>query len=194
MIAAADTDRILARAVETGVAPGVVALAADDAGVCFAGAAGSRVIGGSVDMSLDTVVRLASMTKAVTSVGALHLVEQGRIGLDDPLGEILPELGAVQVLEGFAEDSVLRLRPPRRAVTLRHLLSHTAGYAYHVWNADILRFHEQEGVPTIKTARKACLGIPLICDPGEKWEYGYQHRLGRAGGGARQWPTSRRLS
>ena len=163
---------MLAGAIATGVAPGVVALAADDGGVVYAGAFGVREIDQDRLMSLDTVVKIASMTKAVTSVAAMQLVEQGRIGLDEPLGSHVPELATVQVLEGFDEAGAPRLRPPRRPITLRHLLTHTAGFAYHFWNADMLRYHDCTGVPTIADLKRACLEVPLVCDPGECWEYG----------------------
>ncbi len=172
MVVARDVDQILMRAVDAGVAPGIVALAADDGGVVYAGAFGARQIDHDRAMSLDAVMRIASMTKVVTSVAAMQLVEQGRIGLDEPLGTHVPELAAAQVLEGFDDAGTPRLRPPRRPITLRHLLTHTAGFAYHMWNADILRYHASAGVPTIDTLKKSCLGIPLVCDPGDRWEYG----------------------
>lgn len=171
MLPAVVIDRILTDAVGAGVAPGVVALAAGDEGPIYAGAFGERVIGGDA-MTVDTVIRIASMTKLITSVGAMQLVEQGRIGLDDPLGACLPELAAVQVLDGFDDDGAPRLRNPHRPVTLRHLLTHTSGFAYDIWNADILRYHEVTGAPTIDTLKRAALAVPLVCDPGERWEYG----------------------
>lgn len=170
MSATDDIDRVFTRAVDEGVVPGVVALAADETGPIYAGAFGTR--DGDTDMSLDTIFKLFSMTKPLTSVAAMQLVEQGRVGLDAPLRDYLPELGAAQVLDGFSSDGAPGLRPLRRPITLRHLLTHTAGFAYHIWNADILRYHDQTGVPTIASGKKACLGSPLVCDPGERWEYG----------------------
>ena len=123
-------------------------------------------------MTLDSVVALASMTKAVTSVAAMQLVEQGRIGLDEPLDGHLPELAVVQVLDGFDDAGVPRLRPPRRPITLRHLLTHTAGFAYHFSSADMLHYLEYTGIPTIAEGKKACLERPVVCDPGDRWEYG----------------------
>jgi methyl acetate hydrolase len=172
MVVTHDVDQVLIRAVDAGVTPGVVALAADEAGVIYAGAFGARAVGQDLAMGLDTVVVLASMTKVVTSVAALQLVEQGRVGLDEPLRRHLPDLAAVQVLAGFDAAGTPRLRSPHRPITLRHLLTHTAGFAYHIWNPDILRYHGYAGIPTIDEGKKACLTIPLACDPGERWEYG----------------------
>jgi CubicO group peptidase (beta-lactamase class C family) len=130
MAVASQVDRVLASAAERGTVAGVVALAADARAVRYEGAFGKRALGGDAPMTLDTVFGIASMTKPVTSVAALQLVEQGRVSLDEPLGARLPELGAVQVLDGFGPDGQPRLRPPRRPVTLRHLLTHTGGFAY----------------------------------------------------------------
>src|SRR5579859_241566 len=147
MVVASGVDQVLERAVEAGEVPGVVALAADDGGVVYQGAFGKRVSGQDQDMSLDTLVWIASMTKAVTSVAAMQLVEQGRLSLDEPLSERVPELGAVQVLEGFDAANAPLLRAPRRPITLRHLLTHTAGFVYDIWNADMLRYQENAGIP-----------------------------------------------
>lgn len=172
MVVASAVDRVLVRAIDAGVVPGVVALAADDEGARYAGAFGTREIGTAANMSLDTLMWVASMTKPVTSVAAMQLVEQGRIGLDEPMGSHLPELAAVQVLEGFDDAGAPRLRPPRRPVTLRHLLTHTAGFAYHFSHAGMLRYLERTGTPTIDEGKKAALMVPLVGDPGERWEYG----------------------
>lgn len=172
MVVTRDVDQVLMRAVDACVAPGAVALAADDEGVVYAGAFGAREVSQDRWMTLDTVVRIASMTKPVTSVAAMQLVEQGCIELDEPVGAYLPELAAVQVLEGFDDAGMPRLRPPRRPVTLRHLLTHTAGFAYDVWNANMFHYLEFAGTPTIAEGKKACLQRPLVCDPGDRWEYG----------------------
>lgn len=170
MTVAREIDQVLHDVVEKGIVPGVVALAADETGPIYAGAVGIR--DGDTIMDLDTAFTLFSMTKPLTSVAAMQLVEQGRIGLDDPLRDELPELGEAQVLDGFAEDGTPRLRPPRCPITLRHLLTHTSGFAYHIWNEDIVRYHDHTGLPTITSGSKACLRSPLVCDPGERWEYG----------------------
>ena len=131
-------------ATERGDVPGVVAAAADPGVAVYEGASGRRAWKGA-PMTLDTVFWIASMTKAVTSVAAMQLVEQGRLTLDAPIGELLPELAAPQVLEGFDADGAPRLRPARRPITLRHLLTHTAGFGYDIWNADIGRYMRAAG-------------------------------------------------
>jgi CubicO group peptidase (beta-lactamase class C family) len=165
-------DQVLERAVDAGVAPGVVALAANDNEVIYEGAFGKREVGKDAAMTLDSVAWIASMTKAVTSAAAMQLVEQGRLGLDEPLGQRVSELASVQVLEGFDAAGAPRLRPPRRPITLRHLLTHTAGFTYDFWNQDMVRYYQHAGVPGIAECKNATLQTPLVCDPGERWEYG----------------------
>ncbi len=169
-----NTSRIadgLRRAVESGDVPGVAAAAATADGVFFEGAFGKRSLATGAAMTSDTVVWIASMTKAVTAACAMQQVERGRLSLDSDIAAILPELGRVQVLEGFAADGKPRLRAPKRAITLRHLLTHTAGYAYEIWNGAIARYLEVTGTPGIISGKNAALDLPLIADPGEKWEY-----------------------
>jgi methyl acetate hydrolase len=170
-----DTSRIadgLKQAAESGDIPGVVATAATADGVIFEGAFGKRNLTTGVAMTTDTVIWIASMTKALTGACAMQQVERGRLSLDGDVAAILPELGRVQVLEGFDPDGKPRLRAPKRAITLCHLLTHTAGYAYDMWNGDIARYMEVTGTPGIISGKNAALSLPLIADPGEKWEYG----------------------
>jgi methyl acetate hydrolase len=152
--------------------PGVVALAASRSGTVYQGAFGRRSLADGRPMTLDTVFRIASMTKAVTSVAAMQCVERGQLALDQPAGEIMPELAAPQVLEGFDADGKPRLRPARRKITLRLLLTHTAGFVYNVWNAQLNRYVEATGMPTVLSGKLAALNAPLAFEPGERWEYG----------------------
>src|SRR5438270_1202298 len=163
---------ILARAVEAGEVPGLVAMAATADGPVYAGVFGVRELGAGPAMTLDSVFRIASMTKAITSVAALQLVEQGKLALDAPVPDIDPALGRPQVLEGFDAAGQPRLRPARRPITLRHLLTHTAGFVYEFWNADALRYVEATGTPRLLSGRLAALQRPLAFDSGERWEYG----------------------
>ena len=170
-----DISRIAAplrQAVEAGDVPGVVAAAATADGAMFEAAFGTRDLATGAPMTQDTVVWIASMTKAITGACAMQLVERGKLSLDGDLADVLPELGRVQVLEGFDAAGVPRLRAPKRAITLRHLLTHTSGHAYDMWNADIARYMEATGTPGITTCRHAALTLPLMSDPGERWEYG----------------------
>jgi methyl acetate hydrolase len=157
---------------ETGDLPGVAAAAANQDGIIYQGAFGTRDLATGAPMTTDTVVWIASMTKAVTAACAMQLVEQGKLSLDNDLAVILPELGRVQVLHGFDTDGKPRLRAPKRAITLRHLLTHSSGYAYDMWNADILRYQQATGIPGVISCQNASLQLPLAFDPGEKWEYG----------------------
>jgi methyl acetate hydrolase len=165
-------DAVLRRAVEAKEVPGVVAMAVNDKGVIYEGAFGVRDLALGSAMTLDTIFRLASMTKAVTSVAAMQLVEQGKLQLEQPIGNVLPELAAPQVLEGFDDAGAPRLRPAKRPITLRHLLTHTAGFGYEAWDADLVRYVKASGIPSTSTAKLASLRLPLVFDPGERWEYG----------------------
>ncbi len=170
----ADTSSIadgLRRATNSGDLPGVVAAAATSDGMIFEAAFGTRDLATGVPMTTDTVVWAASMTKAVTAACAMQLVERGKLSLDTD-SPVLPELARVQVLDGFDEGGKPRLRAPKRAITLRQLLTHTSGHAYGMWNADIARYIEATGTPSITSCRNAALLLPLASDPGEKWEYG----------------------
>jgi CubicO group peptidase (beta-lactamase class C family) len=168
----AGIDTALSRAAEAKEVPGVVALAATDAGVLYEGAFGLRDVVDGPAMTRDSVFRIASMTKAVTSVAAMQLVEQGKLQLDDPIGNVLPELAASQVLEGFDSSGAPRLRPVKRPITLRHLLTHTAGFGYEEWNPELIRYVAATGMPSVLTGKLAALQLPLVFDPGERWEYG----------------------
>ena len=130
----AKVDAVLSSAVSSGNVPGVVALAADDKGVIYEGAFGKRNLVTGTAMTPDTMFWIASMTKAITSAGAMQLVEQGKLSLDAPIGKVLPDLAAPQVLEGFDANGEPKLRPAKKPITLRHLLTHTAGFSYDLWN------------------------------------------------------------
>ncbi len=167
-----EIDRILRDATEAGTVPGVVAMAATRDGIVYQGAFGRRAIADGPPMTLDTVFRMASMTKAVTATAAMQLVEQGRLSLDAPVGDVAPGLAAPQVLEGFDAGGKPMLRPARGTITLRQLLTHTAGFGYDTWNADLLRYHREMGLPPARTGKLASLGAPLTFDPGTRWQYG----------------------
>ncbi len=168
----AEIDTALQAAAGAGDVPGGVALAGTDQGTIYEGAFGRRDLSKPDPMTPDTVFWIASMTKAIVSAAAMQMVEQGKVGLDQDLGEILPQLAKPQVLEGWDDSGKPRLRSARGPVTLRHLLTHTAGFSYEMWNADIVRYREHAGVPGIISCQNRALETPLVADPGTRWEYG----------------------
>jgi methyl acetate hydrolase len=172
MPSTSEIDSVLRRAVEAGEVPGVVALAATDRGVLYEGAFGQRDLAAGPAMTEDTIFRIASMTKAVTSVAAMQLIEQGKLSLDEPIGRVLPELAAPYVLQGFDASGKPRLRPAKRPITLRHLLTHTAGFGYEMLNSELIRYIAVTHTPSTSTGELASLRLPLLFDPGEKWQYG----------------------
>jgi methyl acetate hydrolase len=165
-------DKVFLNAVESKAMPGVVAVAATDKGTLYEGAFGKRELGKPASMSLDTVVWIASMTKAITATAAMQLVERGKLGLERSASEVVPELAAAKVLEGFDSAGKPRLRAPKRPITLRHLLTHTAGYAYEIWEPAVAQYQTVTGTPGITTCTNAALTTPLMFDPGDRWEYG----------------------
>jgi len=165
-------DGLLGAAVERGDVPGVVAVVVDRKGVLYEGAFGKRNLTTGEPMTPDTVCWIASMTKAITGACTMQLVEQGKLDLDAPAEQWVPMLKEAQVLEGWDDEGKPKLRPPTRPITLRQLLTHTAGFSYEFWNADILRYQEVMGVPNIASGKIAALKTPLLFDPGERWEYG----------------------
>src|SRR5258708_35364913 len=124
-------DTVLRQAVAGGGGPGVVAMAASDRGIAYDGAFGKRDLGAATAMTRDTVFRIASMTKTVTTVAALQLVEQGRLSLDGALPEIDPALNAPRVLEGFDAAAAPILRPARNKITPRPLPTHPPRVSSH---------------------------------------------------------------
>jgi methyl acetate hydrolase len=164
-------DEVLQAAVARADVPGVVALAAGDDGVIYEGAAGRRAADAGDPITPDTMLRIASMTKMVTTTAALQLQERGSLELDAPVEAYRPEFAGLQVLEGFDGDTPL-LRPPRGQATVRQLITHTAGLGYWFWNSDIDRYEQVTGVPNIMPGSDAVFASPLVSDPGARFEYG----------------------
>jgi len=165
-------DGVLRQAVDAREVPGVVAMAATEKGLLYEGALGARALDQSAAMTPDTVFRIASMTKAIASVAAMQLVEQGKLKLTEPVPNIDPALGSPQVLEGFDASGAPKLRPAKRPITLRHLLTHTAGFSYDIWDANTGRYVKAAAMPARATGKVASIRTPLAFDPGDKWEYG----------------------
>ena len=166
-------DAILQRAVDADApVAGVVAMLTDRTRNVYEGTAGKRVLGGDQEMTPDTVFAIFSTTKAITATAALQLVEEGKLDLDAPAKQYAPDIGTLQVIEGFDDAGEPRLRPPASDVTTRQLLTHSAGFGYDFFNAHYNRLAEEKGQPSVITATRKALMTPLLFDPGTKWEYG----------------------
>jgi CubicO group peptidase (beta-lactamase class C family) len=138
----------------------------------YEGAFGERGLGKGVPMTVDTVFYLASMTKPITATCAMQLVEQGRLELDAPISRYVPDAKRLQVLEGWDDKGQPRLRPPKREVTLRDLNTHSSGFAYNLWDANLDRYMRETKFPGLDSGKEEAFYPPLMFDPGERWEYG----------------------
>ena len=163
-------DTGLTRAISDARLPGAACLIVDRDTVRYSRSFGFAYALAEAPMKPDTICQIASMTKALVSVAAMQLVEQGQIELDAPIGNVLPELADPQVLAGFAADGAPILRPSVRPITLRHLLTHTSGLGYAFVQPEILRYYQAVGIPA--PGSKAGISMPLLFDPGEDWAYG----------------------
>lgn len=160
----------LSGAVQRGDVPGVVALVVDRESVLYQGAAGKLDVARGVDMPADALFRIASMTKPVTSVAAMMLVEAGKLGLDDPVSKYVPGFEGRPVLERFnTADGTYDTRPAKRPVTIRHLMTHTSGLGYGFSSPIVSRLAQGN--------REKEAGLPLLHDPGDKWTYGTSTRV-----------------
>jgi len=168
----AQIDQVLRQKSDAREIPGVVAVAATSKEVTYQGAFGKRDLSKDDAMTADSVFWIASMTKAITAAGAMQLVEQGKLSLEAPIGKVLPDLATPQVLEGFDRKGEPKLRPAKNPITLRHLMTHTAGFCYDLWNGDMVKYMETTGTPGIISCQNAALKTPLTSDPGTRWEYG----------------------
>lgn len=163
--AAATLDGVLREGVEAGAVPGVVALVTSGDSVLYRSAFGVMDAEGAVPMREDAIFVIASMTKPITSVAAMTLVEEGLVGLDEPASAYLPELANRRVLvEVDAADSTVTTRPATRPVTVRDLLRHTSGLGYTFSSPELLEWTQITGNPA--------LDQPLLHDPGQRWTYG----------------------
>ena len=162
----AGIDAALRTAVERNDIPGVVALVTDRRHVLYQGVFGLADISTGRALTADALFRIASMTKPITSLAAMQLIEQGRFGLDDPVENYLPEFANLQVFESFdAATGAYRLRPASRPPTVRHVLTHTSGLGYPFTSAILRDFRPPPG-------ESYPFGGPLLFDPGERWHYG----------------------
>lgn len=166
-------DQILREAVDEKKLPGIVAMVAVADHVTYQGASGKRDTINNIPMTVDSIFRIASMTKPITSVGVMQLVESGRVKLDEPAATYLPELSQVQVLEEFdASTGKAKLRSPNTPPTVRQLLAHTSGFAYEFFDPVLHGYVATGAVPSARQGDDGFLKAPLLFDPGSRWEYG----------------------
>ena len=157
-------------AVKRGDTPGVAELVVDRQGILFEGAAGKADIAKNAAMRTDAIFNIASMTKPVTSVAIMMLMEQGKLKLDDPVSMYLEGYDKLQVVTKLNEkDGTYETRPAKRPMTIRHLLSHTSGIGYTTWSATALAIQEK--------TKKNEWEQPLLSDPGDVWHYSASTRV-----------------
>lgn len=168
-----EIDALFQHAVEQGTVPGVVAIVASKNQILYMNSFGLRDVAENLRMETDSIFRIASMTKPVTSAAIMLLVEQGKVRLDDPVSKYLPEFKDREVIASFtAADGSFTTRRASGEVLIRHLLSHTSGLAYSFSNPTVGSLQQRTG--------KQAEDLPLLYDPGTRWTYsGSTKVLGR---------------
>ena len=165
-------DNLLEAAIQDGVVPGLAALINHRDGSRYEVGFGEQVHGSGVNMDAETVLWLASMTKAVTGAAVMQQVEHGSLHLDQPASEICHELKDRPVLAGFDGNGAPILRPAKGNFTLRNLLTHTSGFVYDTWDPVMAQYHSVTNTPGVLSCENAALSVPLGFDPGTDWNYG----------------------
>lgn len=150
-------DALLRTAVQQKRVPYAVGAVATARGVAYEHAEG---------IGQDAIFSIASMTKPVTSIAVMQLVEAGKVKLDEPASAYVPELATVQVLDGGA------MRQPERPITVRHLLTHTAGFGYEFMNRDLFGMVGKGTLASVMAGGDGFMRAPLLFDPGSRWQYG----------------------
>src|SRR5258706_4459212 len=163
-------DKVLSEGIQRRQIPCVAAMVASTDSILYSGAFGKRDSASGVDVKPDSIFAIASMTKAITSVAAMQLVERGKLKLDKPVARHLPELGKLDVIEGFDPAGKPVLRPAKKPITLRHLLTHTSGFAYPTWSEEMFKY--TQATTPLSPGAVAPL-VPLVFEPGTRWPYGY---------------------
>lgn len=164
-------DSYLGDAIGTTRIPGMVALVVNKDGIVYEEAFGLMDSANGKAMTTDAIFRLASMTKPVTSALIMMLAEEGKVDVDAPVGNYLPDLANPQVFTSFnTEDGTYTAEPAKNAMTPRHLLTHTSGLGY-TFTSDIL-VKLMTGVPGARAT-----SYPLLFEPGTQWHYGESTRV-----------------
>jgi len=178
----AKVDEMLEEAIQSGQVPGLVAMIVKDGKVVYHSAKGFADVGEGKKMEKNSIFRIASQTKAITSTAILLLYEEGKIRLDDPISKYIPEFANPQVLVSFRyADSSYTSKPSTKVITIRHLLTHTSGLGYGVIDGDerIKMIYHKAGVVDLFTTENVTIGesvrrlakLPLHHEPGTKYTY-----------------------
>jgi len=161
---AAAIGRMFQAAVDKGEIPGVVAAVTNRDRILYLEAFGKQDAARGVPMARNTIFRIASMTKPVTSVDVMMLIEEGKLRLDDPAGNVVPSVKGREVIASFNQsDGTFTTRPAKAPITVRQLLAHTSGLAYPFTSSTVVAIQEK--------AKLAPRDQPLLFDPGTKWHY-----------------------
>jgi CubicO group peptidase (beta-lactamase class C family) len=166
-----DAQRVLDVAVDRGDLIFASGLVGDKSGALMVHTAGSRDAERILPAGQDSIFAIASMTKLVTTVAALQLVEAGQLDLDNPISRYLPELDSLAVLQGFRDDGEPVYEPASRAPTARELITHTSGFVYSIWNQDAFTL-QSKGLASGVGSGREMLNAPLAFQPGTEWQYG----------------------
>ena len=167
----AEADAMLAD-IRASVVPGAVMVVGRNGRIAWERTLGTQGPNDTKPISLDTIFRIQSMTKPIVSVAVMTLVEQGRIGLDDPVSKYLPEYARTTVYDKGT------IRPAKTVMTIRQLLTHTSGLIavvgpprtplHEIWSKSGAWTQDQ----TVLAAARATGALPMLADPGTLWNYG----------------------
>lgn len=171
MMKLGDFEATAQRLVADGALHGVAAMVADESRTLYGSAFGFADLEQQKKLDVGDVFFIASMTKIITALACVQLIEQGKVGLEDDASAIVPKMVA-KVLTGFDANGKPVLREPKRKVTVRHLLTHTSGQTTDLWNPDTIRYIEVMKLPPVPGCKPEAFMTPLVFDPGEGWEYG----------------------
>lgn len=160
---------------DAGKTPGFVTLVARNGKIVHHQAFGMRDVENGLPMEEDTIFRMFSMTKPVTAVAVMQLVEDGKIAVSDPVSKYIPEFGEMKVLV-VNDDGSQELVDAETTMTVHHLLTHTSGLSYGLFNPLVAPYYEEAGIadftniPLEEFARRSA-SVPLLFEPGTDWEY-----------------------